>query len=127
MTARPTLALRMVNPSSRGWSHLREVVLAMLLEASEATNDTPLYTSYTLFTLRLMESSLPEAVQMRLLSLLEQSRSTLQPPILCGVSSGGNGSGRSETSRRRREPLSEREARTFGSALAACTCDMMTM
>ena len=40
-----------------------QVVLAMLLEASEATSDVPLYASYALFTLRLMASSLPESVQ----------------------------------------------------------------
>ena len=64
-----------------GWSHLREVVLAMLLEASEASSDAPLYASYALYTLRLMEAALPDGVQFRLITLLEQASTVMQPPM----------------------------------------------
>ena len=72
---------RMVHAATSGWSHLREVVLAMLLEAAEATSDEPLCASYALFTLRLMASNLPDSVQLRLVSLIEQSTASIHPPI----------------------------------------------
>ena len=66
------LALRMVGSSSRGWPRLRKTVLAMLLEVAEAMDDTTLYTSLALFTLRLFESALPEDAQRQLFRQLEQ-------------------------------------------------------
>ena len=78
--AAPTV-YRMVSVAGHAWSRLREVVLAMLLEASEAMADAPLCVSYALFTLRLLGAALPDAVQQRLLTLLTQAAYKLTPPI----------------------------------------------
>lgn len=75
------LALRMVGSSSRGWPRLRKTVLAMLLEVAEAMDDTTLYTSLALFTLRLFESALPEDAQRQLFRQLEQRATRLSPPM----------------------------------------------
>ena len=73
------VVLRMVDVNSQGWSYLRQVVLAMLLEATVALDDAPLYASYALFTLRLIEGSLPHDQQTRLVGLLKQAAPQIAP------------------------------------------------
>jgi hypothetical protein len=74
-----SVVLRMVDVNSQGWSYLRQVVLAMLLEATVALDDAPLYASYALFTLRLIEGSLPHDQQKRLVGLLTQAAPQIAP------------------------------------------------
>ena len=78
-TGAAPVVLRMVDAHRGGWSHLQQVVLAMLIEASEGMRDPPLYASYALFTLRLMTITVPEAVQARLVGLLEEAAPQLPP------------------------------------------------